>query len=55
MDTIRKGIKEGDALKVHKEIYSQYDVVVSNVLTQPKIIFIHPDFVKDFYSVDKHY
>ena len=55
IDIINKGIKQGDALKVYKEDYSEYDVIVANMLLDPKIEFKHIDFIKDFYAVDKHY
>lgn len=52
---IKKGMAEGDALKIYKEERSKYDVVVSNILSRPRIEINHPDFLKDFYAVDKHY
>lgn len=42
-------------MSFYKEIGSQYDVVVSNTLFFPYLEFHHPDFIKDYYSVDKHY
>lgn len=55
MATIKKGIQEGDAMKFYKEEYGKYDAIVTNILIKPKLEFVHPDFAKDFYSVDKHY
>ncbi len=54
-DILTKGIKKGDAMKFHKEVGSQYDVVISNQLISPVLEFSHPDFIKEYYSVDKHY
>ena len=52
---IKRGMAQGDALKVYKEERCNYDAVVSNAFTRPRIELYHPDFLKDFYSVDKHY
>lgn len=30
-------------------------MIVTNSMNRPKLEFNHPDFIKDFYSVDKHY
>lgn len=54
--TLQKGQEQGDALKLHKQRGREgFDVTVTNLLIKPKLEFIHPDFVKDFFSVDKHY
>lgn len=37
MSTIKKGIKEGDAMKIYKEQFSKYDAVVTNILLMPKL------------------
>lgn len=42
-------------MKVFKEVRRDYDVVVTNSMNRPKLELNHPDFIKDFYSVDKHY
>ena len=54
-NSLQEGMQKGDAMKFYKEIGSQYDVVVSNELNHPVVEFNHPGFIKDFYSVDKHY
>ena len=33
-------------MKFYKEVGSQYDVVISNQLTDPVLEFNHPDFTK---------
>lgn len=53
--TLRKGRKFGDDLKIYKEERRDYDVIVSNTLTRPRLQFHHPDFIRDFYSVEKLY
>lgn len=55
IETMRKGGKQGDVFKLYKEDRRDYDVIVSNSLNRPRLQFQHPDFIKDFYSVDKHY
>lgn len=42
-------------MQFYKEMGAQYDVVVSNQQFEPLLEFYHPDFIKDFFSVDKHY
>lgn len=42
-------------MKVYKEVRSKYDVVVTNILSRPRIEINHPDLLRDFYAVDKHY
>lgn len=42
-------------MKVFKYERGEFDVIVTNSLNRPKLEFNHPDFIKDFYSVDKHY
>lgn len=53
--TMAKGKQLGDALKLYKEERRDYDVIVSNTLARPRLQFHHPDFIKDYFSVDKHY
>ena len=38
-----------------KREYPKYDVVVSNVLTDPLVEIINPELVRDFYSQDNVY
>ena len=52
---IIKDEKGGDAYKSLKDLYSQYDVVVSNVFGKIMVDVIHPDFMKDFYFKENHY
>lgn len=52
---IKKSAAQGDALKFYKEERATYDIIVSNSLHVPRIEINHPDFLKDYYSVDKHY
>ena len=42
-------------MQYYKELAAQYDVVVSNHQFEPFLEFFHLDFIKDFYSMDKHY
>ena len=35
--------------------YQGYDVVISNAFYKPLVEICHIDFIKDFFSVDKHY
>lgn len=51
----RKGNTHGDALKIYKENRCHYDVVVCNSLNMPRLEIYHPDFIKEYYAVDKHY
>lgn len=37
MENIKKGIEQGDALKLYKEDYKDYDVVITNILASPKL------------------
>lgn len=54
--TIRKGRKlYGDDLRLYKTERRHYDVIVSNTLNRPRLQFHHPDFIKEYYAVDKHY
>lgn len=39
-------------MKFAKDNYKNYDVLVTNFFNKIFINFIHPDFIKDFYSVD---
>ena len=34
---IRKGVEQGDALKIYKEERSRYDVIIGNALNTPRI------------------
>ena len=42
-----------DPLQGLKEYYSQYDVVVHNMLHRVYLDIIHPDFIQDFVSSEK--
>lgn len=42
-------------MKIYKEDYCQYDILVTHLLFHPKLELINLDFIKDFYTVDKHY
>ena len=53
--TMKKGREQGDALKLYKEERAEYDVIISNTLNRPRLQFHHPDFIKDYFSIDKHY
>ena len=55
MGPIEQGIKEGNPFKILKQEYPKYDVVLTNLMNRPYIELCHVDFIKDFYSVDKHY
>lgn len=50
MPMIERDKKEGDALKICKTIYRDYDVVLTNSVHKVVLDFAHPDFIKDFYS-----
>lgn len=52
---MNKEKNHGDPFKAYREEYPNYDVIVTNILNKALIEFLHPDFIKDFYSVDKHY
>ena len=52
---MRKGREQGDALKLFKQERRDYDVIVSNTLNRPRLQFHHPDFIKDYFSIDKHF
>jgi cytochrome P450 len=52
---MKKGKEQGDSLKLFKEERRNYDVIVSNTLTRPRLQFHHPDFIKDYFSNENHY
>ena len=52
---IEEGIKHGSPFKIYRQQYPKYDVVLNNMVNKPFIELCHIDFVRDFYSVDKHY
>lgn len=54
-DLSLKYLPEGDPLKLLREEYPKYDVIVTNMMNQPFLEFCHPDFIKDFYGVNKEY
>lgn len=55
LSVIQKDTKEGDALKVCKTIYRDYDVILTNSVHKVVMDFSHPDFIKDFYSTEHLY
>ena len=46
---------KGLGLRLFREIYPEYDAVVTNSFNKVMIDFIHPDFMKDFYNGEKHF
>lgn len=46
VSAINKGMQQGDAQKVQKELYMNYDVIISNVLWNSRIELNHPDLIK---------
>ncbi len=54
-DPIEADKKKGDPHLTYKTIYPNYDIVLSNVFQKPFIELISVDFIKDFFSYDKHY
>jgi len=46
---ISKGMAQGDAFKVLKEVYAEYDVIVSNFFWNPEIQVNHPRLVKGYF------
>lgn len=55
ISAFRRGIKLGDAIIEYKQIRSNYDVVVGNALLIPRLEINHPDFIKSYFAIDKHY
>ena len=54
--TMRQGRKlYSDDLRLYKVDRRNYDVIVSNSFNKPRLQFHHPDFIKDFFAVDKQY
>lgn len=54
LQAMRKGASKGDVLDLFKNERRNYDVIVSNTFASPRLQFHHPDFLKDFFSLDKH-
>lgn len=51
----RKRNNTGDPYKLYKTEYPNYDLVITNVLNIPLIEICHVDFIKAYFSFDKHY
>jgi hypothetical protein len=52
---LQRDQKDGDAFKIYKTIYPQYDIILSNSFNNVVIDLTHPDFIKDFYSSEHLY
>ena len=55
LDIVEKDEKSGDALKILKNVYPKYDVVISNILNKILIDLVNLDLQKSFFTVDNIY
>lgn len=51
----RKHRSEGDPYKLYRTEYPHIDIVISNVFHRPVVELCHVDFLKDYFSADKHF
>lgn len=54
-DPIVEGKAKGDPYIDYKTNHQAYDIVASTIYHMPFLELLHPDFIKEFYAVDKHY
>lgn len=46
LQILKKESEEGDAFKTFKQLYSTYDVVISNSITSIEVVLTTPELVK---------
>lgn len=51
----KKGKKDGDPFRLYRTEYPNNDIVLSNILCVPIVQLVSVDFIKDYFTLDKHY
>ena len=52
---LKKDEKKGDAFATVKNQYSEYDVVLTNIRNNPRIILVNPTLIKEYYMMEKDF